>query len=334
MTGSTNGFISNNQWAAPARPFLKWAGGKTQLLSQLAVHYPAGLYDGSVNRYVEPFLGGGAVFLDVVQRFPIEEAFLFDVNRELILAYRVVKEAPDALIARLKKLQADFYDRSGEARQTLYYSTRQAYNRQRFHLDYDRFNDAWIERAALMLFLNRTCYNGLYRVNSKGGFNVPFGRYKRPKIVDPANILRVSSLLTNVQLGVADFEACRRHVNHRTFVYFDPPYRPLTQTASFTAYSTVTFDDEAQRRLARFYTQLARRTGARLMLSNSDPRNADPDDAFFDTLYAPFHIHRVLANRMINSAAGSRGKITELLITTHTGQPELPFPDYATAVAA
>jgi len=300
-----------------AKPFLKWAGGKTQLLNQYGEFYPDELVQGRIHRYVEPFLGGGAVFLDVVQRYPIEDAVLIDINPELVLAYRVVKQEPQRLIELLREHREAYYARSAEERERYFYGIRAAYNTQRSEIDHERFSDAWVVRAAYMLFLNKTCYNGLYRVNSKGGFNAPYGRYERPAILNEANMLRVSELLQIADLRVGHFDEAAPFVHKHTFVYFDPPYRPISPTASFTSYSKAKFNDSDQRALAEFFAQLDRNTHAKLMLSNSDPTNIDPEDRFFETLYRPFHIHKVYANRMINARADKRGKISELLITNY-----------------
>lgn len=296
------------------RPFLKWAGGKTQLLKQLRNHYPA---DRSITRYVEPFLGSGAVFIDVIQKLPIEEAYLVDVNKELILAFWVVQNKPDALIIQLNELKQRYLSLIKEERKIFYYQMRDQYNDQRDHINYKDFSDEWISRAAAMIFLNKTCYNGLYRVNSKGEFNVPCGSYDRPKIFDEENIRTVSHLLKKAKIVLGKFEDCARFVNDHSFVYFDPPYRPISRTSNFTSYSRNTFTDEDQRKLGHFYTALDVNTDARLMLSNSDPQNSDPNDRFFQDLYAGFNIHSVSASRMINSNAGGRGKINELLITNY-----------------
>lgn len=299
------------------KPFIKWAGGKSQLLSQFTQFYPKELGNGSITRYIEPFLGGGAVFLDICQRYQIGEARLFDVNPELILVYKVVKHEPHALIELLLKFSEDYYTRAESDRKQLFYDLRDAYNGQLPEINFDLFGESWVMRAAYMIFLNKTCFNGLYRVNSKGEFNVPFGKYKRPTIVDGCNLLQVSRLLQNAELYVGNFQASEPHINDASFVYFDPPYRPLSATASFTSYSKHKFDDADQAALAHFYAKLHRTTQAKLMLSNSNPKNTNPDDRFFDQLYAPFHIHQVFANRMINSDAAGRGKISELLITNY-----------------
>jgi DNA adenine methylase len=300
-----------------ARPFLKWAGGKTQLLEQLRAYYPAGLAGGNATCYVEPFLGGGAVFLDVLQRSTVEEAFLFDVNPELIVAYTAVQRDPWGLIARLTDYRRQYLEKDDAGRTEFFYARREHYNTQKATTDFAAFSPAWVERAADLIFLNKTCYNGLFRVNSSGHFNVPFGRYVKPEIFDSGNIRTVSQLLQRATIRRGGFEACRDIVDDRTFVYFDPPYRPISATSSFTSYAADRFGDEEQRRLRDFFADLDANTGARLMLSNSDPKNNDADDHFFDELYAGFNIRRVAASRMINSVADGRGKITEILVTNY-----------------
>lgn len=316
--------MSQSKPTAPteARPFLKWAGGKSQLLTQIAAHFPPELETGAITQYVESFLGGGALFLAVAQRYPVQRFVLTDINPELILAYRVVQQDVEALIDRLQDHAQHYLAADEPTRKNYFYAVRSAYNTQRRAIDLDQigptvFDPAWIERAAAMLFLNRTCYNGLFRVNRRGEFNVPFGRYKRPAICDADNLRRVALLLQHVTLCCAPYDAAATTIDAHTLVYFDPPYRPLSRTANFTSYSQARFDDTTQIELARYYAQLDATTGAKLMLSNSDPTNIDPDDDFFDRHYASFQRHRVYANRMINRRTDRRGKITELLITNY-----------------
>lgn len=299
------------------RPFLKWAGGKSQLLPQFLHYYPSGLLDQTITRYIEPFLGGGAVFFDIAQRFPIKDAVLFDINHELILAYRVIQKKPEELISLLREQSQRYYALSEEDRKECFYSIREEYNAQRLRIDYENFSDEWVVRAARIIFLNKTCFNGLFRVNSSGEFNVPFGKYKRPTILDEPNILQVSRLLENAIIRVGSYEKCRRFVNSKSFVYFDPPYRPISSTSSFTSYAKDKFNDADQIKLAKFFSRLHARTDAKLMLSNSDPQNTNPQDLFFEKLYAEFRIHKVFANRMISSNAQGRGKISELLIKNY-----------------
>jgi DNA adenine methylase len=300
-----------------ARPFLKWAGGKTQLLEQLRVLYPPELSAGELTTYVEPFTGGGAVFFDVVQRYPIARAYLYDANPELILIYQVVQQQVEALIQLLRRYADEYLALDQESRKAYYYRVREKLNRQLEAIDFDRFSDAWIDRAAMHLFLNKTCYNGLFRLNRRGLFNTPHGRYKNPRILDADNLQAASHVLKVAEIRRGDFETCAEAVDARTFVYFDPPYRPISKTAHFTAYSKFGFDDEDQRRLARFFAHLHERSGARLMLSNSDPTNEDPNDLFFDELYRDFYHYQVAAQRNINSRAGGRGPIRELVITNY-----------------
>lgn len=300
-----------------AKPFLKWAGGKSQLLPQFEAHFPPELAAGKITRYIEPFLGGGAVFLSVAQRYAFEHAYLTDINPELILAYSVVKHDVADLIAHLAQHQ-HIYDTSDvEARSDYFYRVRAEYNAQLAAINFEEYDSNWISRAARMIFLNKTCYNGLFRVNAKGGFNAPFGRYKSAAICDPDNLQRVSALLQNAELHVASFTACEQWVTADTFVYFDPPYRPISATSSFTSYARDRFDDDAQIALAQFFAHLDREHGAKLMLSNSDPTPINPKDDFFQRHYKGFTINPVMASRMINSHAHKRGKIRELLITNY-----------------
>ncbi|NOX62074.1 MAG: DNA adenine methylase [Chloroflexi bacterium] len=307
--------------ASKARPFLKWAGGKTQLLPQLRALYPPELHAGELTKYVEPFLGGGAVFFDVAQTFPIREALLCDVNVEVVLIYTVVQRRVDALIEHLEHYARRYARLNEEQRKAYYYQVRAALNRQRKQIDYRRLSDAWIERAAMLLFLNRTCYNGLFRLNRRGDFNTPFGRYGNPRILDAENLQRASRVLQVAEIRQGDFECSLDAIDVHTFAYFDPPYRPISKTSNFTSYAEGGFDDREQTRLARYFAQLHAQTGARLMLSNSDPANTNPNDAFFDDLYRPFKIHRVVAQRAINSKTSKRGAIRELVITNYDPKP-------------
>jgi DNA adenine methylase len=299
-----------------ARPFLKWAGGKGQLLAQFESFFPDDLKEGAIRRYVEPFIGSGAVFFKVAHSFPSLELVISDINPELILAYRTLQGQVDGLIETLQGLQARYLRLSEDARKDFYYQLRADYNAHRSQIDYEVYQAAWIERTAQLIFLNRTGYNGLFRLNSQGAFNVPFGRYKNPRLLDSANLRAVARLLQNVHIQFGDFESIARFVDQDTLVYFDPPYRPISSTAHFTAYSREAFDDTQQLRLATFYRTLDAR-GAKLMLSNSDPHNLDPGDDFFERAYAGYRIERVQASRNINRLASRRGPIAELLILNY-----------------
>lgn len=300
-----------------ARPFLKWAGGKTQLLAELTARLPQQIKEsGVIKTYVEPFVGGGAFFFHLHNEYNIENAYLIDINRELMVGYQVVKQTPEALITQLGQLETDFLALVGEERSRFYYRIRELYNRQMEQFDYQSFNQEWIVRASFLIFLNKTCYNGLFRQNQKGEFNVPCGCYKNPTICDADNIRAVSRALQRVSLICADFLSSSSYIDRHTFVYFDPPYRPLTRTASFTSYSKDSFTDADQIRLAEYFRELNAR-GALLLLSNSDPKVSNPDDNFFDELYHGFNIERVLAKRNINSDGSGRGEITELIIRNY-----------------
>jgi DNA adenine methylase len=300
-----------------AKPFLKWAGGKTQLLSQFEDLYPLELSQEKIVRYIEPFIGGGAVFFEIAQKYKMTSAYLYDINPELILAYKVVQKDPGRLIEQLGDISEHYKSLNESNRKAFYYETREKYNLQRSKINYQRYSDNWILRTTTLIFLNRTCFNGLFRLNSKGGFNVPYGRYKTPRILDEENLLAVSQLLQIAEIEVADFEICENAITPISFVYFDPPYRPLSRTASFTSYSTFNFDDSQQTRLANFFRHLDRCYDVKMMLSNSNPKNEIPEDMFFDELYEGFNTHHVYANRMINSNAKKRGQISELVITNY-----------------
>ncbi len=298
------------------RPFLKWAGGKTQLLHAIEPRLPRGLSDGTITRYVEPFVGSGAVFFFLSRRFPLKECYLYDINEELVLLYLVVKQDVGGLIDHATELADEYAAASETARRVLFYRVRERFNQERPIFDPTAFQDAWIERAARLLFLNKTCYNGLFRVNSRGGFNAPFGKYSTPAICNAAALEAASRALANAEIRLGDSAACAEVVNEETFVYFDPPYRPLNPTSSFTSYAKHGFSDADQVRLAELFALLDRR-GAKLMLSNSDPQNHDPGDRFFDDLYAAWTIERVPARRSINCRGDRRGTVAELIIRNY-----------------
>ncbi len=295
-----------------ARPFLKWAGGKTQLLPQLRALFPKGLRTGCITRYVEPFLGSGAVFFDVAQWYEVAEAVLCDVNEDLVLTYQTLQARADDLVDELQHLQSRYAALGTEGQSRFFYEQRDEFNQNRGRVTRDA-GEA-VVRAAQFIFLNKTCFNGLYRVNAKGDFNTPAGRYVNPTICDAPNLRAVSRVLQRAEIRKADFREIAPLVNDATFVYFDPPYRPISSTSSFKAYSKTDFSDREQTELARLFADLDRR-GAALMLSNSDPKNHDPADDFFDRLYAGFTLRRIPAKRMINSVAEKRGAVWEIVVT-------------------
>lgn len=307
----------NNHGACTARPFLKWAGGKTQLLDELQRRLPCGVLQGGITHYLEPFVGGGAVFFAINQRYPFERSDICDINEELVLAYQVVKDDVEDLILVLGEMGKEYTALDEAGRSAYFYLVRETFNADKERTRFDQYSGSWIERAARLIFLNHTCYNGLYRVNARGHFNVPFGRYRRPRILDAENLRLASAVLERTEIHHGDFMRCEQLVDERTFVYLDPPYRPLSSTAQFTGYYRAGFGEEDQVRLAEFIGILGKR-GAKIMLSNSDPCNEDPEDTFFDTLYAGYTIDRVSAKRAINSNAERRGAISELVITNYS----------------
>ncbi|TVQ48202.1 MAG: DNA adenine methylase [Gloeocapsa sp. DLM2.Bin57] len=299
------------------KPFLKWAGGKKQLLGIFNQLYPESLKKGECTCYLEPFLGGGAVYFDLVQKYPLKSAYLADINPEIIIAYKVIQKSVESLIEQLADLAIKYQSLPLEKRQELYYQIRENYNQQRIDFNYLDFSESWVKRSAMLIFLNKTCFNGLFRLNKSGEFNVPYGRYKNPTILNQDNLIAISIILQNVDIELANFTESIKFIKDKSFMYLDPPYRPLNKTSNFTSYSKFVFDDTQQIRLANFYKQLNAEYNINLMLSNSDPHNEDPWDNFFDELYQEFNIHRIPATRMINSKAHKRGTVTELVITNY-----------------
>jgi DNA adenine methylase len=299
------------------KPFLKWAGGKSQLLKTLEKLYPDSLKKGECSHYIEPFMGGGAVYFDIIQKYPIKSSYLSDINPEIVIAYKVIQQSVDTLIEQLDELSTKYYALSQEKQKQFFYQIRDDYNLQRSEINFQSYSESWIKRSAMLIFLNKTCFNGLFRTNKRGSFNVPHGKYKNPKILNQDNLKAVSTALQIADIRLTDFEESLEAVKDNSFIYFDPPYRPLNKTSNFTAYSAFEFDDIQQRRLADFYKKLHNNHKTYLMLSNSDPKNEDPLDEFFDNLYQEFNIQRVLATRMINSNANKRGAIYELIITNY-----------------
>ena len=292
----------------PIKPFLKWAGGKGQLLSQIQELYP--FEDTKIKRYAEPFIGGGAVLFDILSKYELDEVYISDINAELINTYRAIRDDVDGLINFLKPMEEKFIPIEIEERKEYFYKQRDRFN----ELKSKENNNVDFEKAALMIFLNKTCFNGLYRVNKKGLFNVPTGGYKKPTICDEKNLRAVSECLQNVNIVHGDYKQSESFIDSNTFVYFDPPYRPITESASFTAYTEYDFNDKEQIELAEFVNKINDK-GAKIVVSNSDPKNTDENDDFFDEIYSSHSIKRVDASRMINSNGAKRGKIKELLIS-------------------
>ena len=295
-----------------ARPFLKWAGGKRQLISEIENRLPADIDE--CTSYVEPFIGGGAVLFHLLQNRSFEEVHISDLNPELILCYRTLQEDAKGVIKHLSKM-IESYPSEQEDRKQSYYAIRDDWNSNVGKLS-SLSKPKKARRVAQTLFLNKTCFNGLFRVNRKGEFNVPIGSYVNPSFPNSEDLLEVQKALQGVTIHLAPFEECESWVSKDSFVYFDPPYRPLSDTAHFVSYSKDDFNDQDQERLAILFRDLDHK-GAKLLLSNSDPKNTVVDDEFFDNLYSKFNIRRISANRSINSIADNRGPITELLISNY-----------------
>ena len=297
-----------------AKPFLKWAGGKTQLINDIEKSLPTNLTKSKFT-YVEPFVGSGAVLFWMLKTFPnIEKAVINDINADLINTYKTIASRPKELISILEILQNEFHSLEGneDDKKVYYYKKRELYNTRK---------EEQSGQAALFIFINRTCFNGLYRVNKNNLYNVPMGGYKKPTICDKNNIMAVSKALQKVEILCGDYEQTLDYANQKSLFYFDPPYKPLSQTSSFTSYSKDEFDDKDQVRLKNFCDKL-NILDHHWLLSNSDVKGKDINDNFFDDLYSEFNIIRVDARRNINANPEKRGSLKELLITNNANSPE------------
>ncbi|MDD4382337.1 MAG: DNA adenine methylase [Candidatus Dojkabacteria bacterium] len=294
-----------------AKPFLKWAGGKRQLLNKIESILPCDvLKTKEIDLYIEPFVGGGALLFHLLSNYSVSKSIINDINPDLILSYKVIKLFPHELIKKLKRIEDDYLPLAYEQRKEYFYNNlREAYNK--LDVDYKAVDSKTsVEKVALMIALNKTCFNGLYRENSKGEFNVPFGKYANPKILDEDNLLNASKLLQGTEILCGNYSSISIPQDSKVFIYFDPPYRPLTDSG-FTKYTKEDFNDEDQKQLAK-YIQRIHKEKHHFLLSNSDT-----EDNFFDNLYKGFDIQRVLAKRYINSNANGRGEINELLIKNY-----------------
>ena len=288
-----------------AKPFVKWVGGKTQLIDQLEALLPADFDQWENVTYIEPFVGGGAMLFHMLKTHSnITTAVINDINTDLTTCYQVVRDNPANLVDSLKQIQTEYYALANEEnKRTLYMQQRERFNTKAL---------SPIENTTLFFFLNRTCFNGLYRVNKAGLFNVPFGKYETPTICDPTTIYADSELLQNVTILTGDYQQTLAYAGEKTLFYFDPPYRPLSNTSSFNDYAKEAFNDAAQVRLKEF-CDVVEAEGHKFMLSNSDCF-AKNQDRFFDDLYLQYNISRVVASRSVNANPNKRGKLTELLI--------------------
>ena len=284
-----------------AKPFVKWVGGKTQLIEQLEALLPADFDKWENVTYIEPFVGGGAMLFYMLQTHSnIKSTVINDINADLTTCYKVVRDNPAELVSALQEIQAEYYALPNEpARKDFFLRRRDEFNTKALDP---------IRNTTLFFFLNRTCFNGLYRVNKSGLFNVPFGRYETPMICDPATIYADSELLQRVEILTGDYQQTLAKAKGNTLFYFDPPYRPLSNTSSFNDYTKEAFNDLAQKRLRDFCNEVAA-AGYKFMLSNSDCK-----DGFFDDLYLQYQIARVWAARSVNANASKRGKLQEILV--------------------
>ncbi len=297
-----------------ATPFVKWVGGKTKLIPQLSSVIDGINKSHLVLNYIEPFIGGGALYFYLYSTGKIRHAVINDVNEDLILCYKTVRQFVRPLIHELSRYEQEYLAADIESREVMFYKVREEYNQQKEDFDYISPNiHNWVARASKFIFLNKTCFNGLYRQNSKGCFNVPFGRYATPRICDQTNLVACSVALQHANILCGDFETTESLIDNNSLVYLDPPYKPLNKTSSFTKYHKGDFNDLDQIRLAEYYRRIDKR-GARIILSNSDPKSVDDDNDFFDELYHDYEISRVSVSRTISAASSSRGKVQELII--------------------
>lgn len=304
-----------------AKPFIKWVGGKGQLIEQLEALLPADFDKWENVTYIEPFVGGGAMLFYMLQRHSnIKSAVINDINEDLTTCYKVVRDNPKELVDSLAEIQKEYYLLHSEDLRKKF-----------FMLMRDEFNTkslAPIRNTTLFFFLNRTCFNGLYRVNKSGLFNVPFGKYETPTICDPVTIYADSEVLQNVEIMTGDYQKTFKKAHGNTLFYFDPPYRPLSNTSSFNDYAKEAFNDLAQKRLKKFCDRIEK-AGYSFMLSNSDCFNTPLRDRFFEDLYLEYIIDRVWASRNINANSSKRGKLTEILVHNYTATKVHPNVEYA-----
>lgn len=298
-----------------AKPFVKWVGGKGQLINQIESKLPADFDRWRNVTYIEPFVGGGAVLFHMLQQHPnIKNAVINDINRDLITCYKVVRDSVEELVKALKDIQSQYYSLSDtSAKLEMYMTVRKRYN--------TKCLDP-IEITADFIFLNRTCFNGLYRVNKSGLFNVPWGKHIKPQICDEYTLRADSQLLKRVEILEGDFEKTMMSAIGKAFFYFDPPYRPLSVTSNFKDYSKEVFNDDSQIRLKDFCDRVVA-GGHDFLLSNSDPKNINESDNFFDELYGAYYIDRVMATRNVNANGQKRGKISELLIRSYSNAQDM-----------
>lgn len=312
-----NTIEETNELLKEAKPFLKWVGGKTKLLSEIESRLPQDIKEGKIKTYIEPFIGGGAVFFYMLSKYKFDNLIISDINKELILTYKVIKNNVEELISILEDNDEKYNSLSSlEEKQEFYNSIKNEFNKEKDILNYDSIGENEIKHASFMIFLNKSCFNGLYRENKKGEFNVPFGKKEILNSFNRDNILSINKALKDVTILNGDFEKVKKYIDKDTFIYMDPPYRPLKDKKSFKNYSKEEFNDDTQIRLNEFCKYI-NETGAKFMESNSDPKNTDEEDNFFDELYNDFNIERIKAARSVNSKGDGRGKVSEIIIKNY-----------------
>ncbi|WP_299524903.1 DNA adenine methylase [uncultured Methanobrevibacter sp.] len=300
-----------------AKPFLKWAGGKSKLINEIELRFPKFIKEsGKIEKYFEPFIGGGALFFYLMSNYDVSESYIYDINSELIVVYKTIQNNPHELIDLLSEIKERFIPKDHEDRKEFYLNIRKSFNEKLYDFDFENYSQEFIERAAQIIFMNKTCFNGLFRVNKKGEFNVPFGKYKNPSIFDAENIIAASVALKNTKIINASFLESEQFIDENSLVYLDPPYRPLSKSSNFTSYSKFDFTDDDQIELAKYYKRISS-SGAKVILSNSDPKNTDETDNFFDDLYGDFVIDRVKAPRMINCNGNKRKPVNEIIVRNY-----------------
>lgn len=310
--------MSKNNSNKKAKPFLKWAGGKKQVKTCIGDILSHKIKKNTIDNYFEPFLGGGAIFFHLLEKgYKFNNVYLGDINKELILTWKVIQDKPYELIDNLQKFSNKFKRYSPECQKKYYYNTRDAFNESLEGFNYDELSDEQILRASQMIFLNKTCFNGLYRVNRSGKFNVPMGKYKNPLICDKDNILKVHEVLNGVNIYCQDYSKFLDDIDENSFVYLDPPYLPIKKT-SFTNYDSSGFGVKEQIELSKFCESVDEKR-AKFILSNSDPKNYDPNCNFFKDYYGILDLKvcnhkKIMVRRSINSKGNKRGPINELLI--------------------
>ena len=304
----------------PAKPFLKWAGGKNQIVNSIEEYLPPKIkHNKKIDKYFELFLGGGAVFFHLIKEgYTIDEVYLNDLNKELILTYKTIRDKPKKVISKLESCANAYSIMNQEERRIYFNDIRRDFNDNLDDFDYLNYSYDHIIRAAQMIFLNRTCFNGLYRVNKNGKFNVPVGSYKNPLICDKENILNVSEVLRKVNIYCDDYSKFKEKIDENSFIYLDPPYLPIKEN-SFTSYNSEGFGLREQEELSRFCKKIDEKN-AYFLLSNSCPKNGDSSTInFFANTYGSLNLKKcnhkkIDARRSINSKGNKRGAIKELLI--------------------